>query len=269
MSLKKYLKDHRLHLLLGLLAEGVVEAVLWLFASPVALQGFAFFWLTGSIGVIFGYDFLRKRKFYKKVEENLSQLEEKYLLTELLDEPEFLEGQILCRVIQEMEHSMTDTVEQQIRKNGEFKRYIETWIHEIKIPIASTNLILFNHREDMERRMKEQIRRIESYVEQVLYYLRGEVPEKDYCIGGYGLKEIVQSTVRDNKDSLILNGFSVLVELRDEKVYTDRKWLQFMLGQILSNAVKYAAEDERKIRIFTKKYSPRRTAPEKPVSGFG
>lgn len=101
--------------------------------------------------------------------------------------------------------------------------------------------------------MKEQIRRIESYVEQVLYYLRGEVPEKDYCIGGYGLKEIVQSTVRDNKDSLILNGFSVLVELRDEKVYTDRKWLQFMLGQILSNAVKYAAEDERKIRIFTKK----------------
>lgn len=253
MSLKKYLKDHRLHLLLGLLAEGVVEAVLWLFASPVALQGFAFFWLTGSIGVIFGYDFLRKRKFYKKVEENLSQLEEKYLLTELLDEPEFLEGQILCRVIQEMEHSMTDTVEQQIRKNGEFKRYIEIWIHEIKIPIASTNLILFNHREDMERRMKEQIRRIESYVEQVLYYLRGEVPEKDYCIGGYGLKEIVQSTVRDNKDSLILNGFSVLVELRDEKVYTDRKWLQFMLGQILSNAVKYAAEDERKIRIFTKK----------------
>ena len=253
MSLKKYLKDHRLHLLLGLLAEGVVEAVLWLFASPVALQGFAFFWLTGSIGVIFGYDFLRKRKFYKKVEENLSQLEEKYLLPELLDEPEFLEGQILCRVIQEMEHSMTDTVEQQIRKNGEFKRYIETWIHEIKIPIASTNLILFNHREDMERRMKEQIRRIESYVEQVLYYLRGEVPEKDYCIGGYGLKEIVQSTVRDNKDSLILNGFSVLVELRDEKVYTDRKWLQFMLGQILSNAVKYAAEDERKIRIFTKK----------------
>ena len=105
MSLKKYLKDHRLHLLLGLLAEGVAEAVLWLFASPVALQGFAFFWLTGSIGVIFGYDFLRKRKFYKKVEENLSQLEEKYLLTELLDEPEFLEGQILCRVIQEMEHS--------------------------------------------------------------------------------------------------------------------------------------------------------------------
>ena len=26
MSLKKYLKDHRLHLLLGLLAEGVAEA---------------------------------------------------------------------------------------------------------------------------------------------------------------------------------------------------------------------------------------------------
>ena len=73
MSLKKYLKDHRLHLLLGLLAEGLVEAVLWLFASPVALQGFAFFWLTGSIGVIFGYDFLRKRKFYKKVEKTAGE----------------------------------------------------------------------------------------------------------------------------------------------------------------------------------------------------
>lgn len=62
MSLKKYLKDHRLHLLLGLLAEGVVEAVLWLFASPVALTGICFFLADREYRSDFWIRFPEKKK---------------------------------------------------------------------------------------------------------------------------------------------------------------------------------------------------------------
>lgn len=61
MSLKKYLKDHRLHLLLGLLAEGVVEAVLWLFASPVA-TGICFFLADREYRSDFWIRFPEKKK---------------------------------------------------------------------------------------------------------------------------------------------------------------------------------------------------------------
>ena len=58
--------------------------------------------------------------------------------------------------------------------------YIETWVHEVKLPIASIRLILHEYKGTSARTLKEQMGRIESYVEQVLYYLRSEVPEKDY-----------------------------------------------------------------------------------------
>ena len=88
-------------------------------------------------------------------------------------------------------------------------------------------------------------------VEQVLYYIRSEVPQNDYSISSCSLREIVEDTVRENKDSLILNQFSVTVDVGEQYVYTDRKWLAFILGQIISNSVKYCREKQRMIRFFT------------------
>ena len=86
-------------------------------------------------------------------------------------------------------------------------------------------------------------------MEQVLYYIRSEVPQNDYSIGNYPLRELAESAVRENRDSLILNGFRVQVDIGEMKVRTDRKWLVFMLGQIISNTVKYACRGERVIRF--------------------
>ena len=57
--------------------------------------------------------------------------------------------------------------------------------------------------------------------------------------------------MREDKDSLILNQFSVTVDVGEQYVYTDRKWLAFILGQIISNSVKYCREKQRMIRFFT------------------
>ena len=85
--------------------------------------------------------------------------------------------------------------------------------------------------------------RIESYVEQVLYYLRSEVPEKDYRIAPHSLKKLTDQSVSENRDSLILNRIKIIQETQDISVYTDEKWLRFILGQIIGNAVKYKKED--------------------------
>lgn len=170
---------------------------------------------------------------------------------EMLEEPEFLEGKIFCQVMQEMEKSMNDEIFGQIRRNNEFKRYVETWVHEVKLPIASIRLMLHEHRSEVSRALKEQVSRIESDVEQVLYYLRSEVPEKDYLIQKYSLKERTDRAIADNKDSLIFHHMRIRQDTEAVMVCTDGKWLNFMLGRILSNAVKYKKDEEPCIQLWS------------------
>lgn len=205
MSIKGYLKDHGICILIFLICMGVTEGIFLLFNLSITLQMFVLTVLFLGILAAGIYDYNRKKGFYRELEQKLQQLEEKYLLMEMLEKPEFLEGQILYDVVSEMQKSMNDEIFVQIRKNNEFKRYIETWIHEVKLPIASIRLILHEYKGTSARTLKEQMGRIESYVEQVLYYLRSEVPEKDYRIAPHSLKKLTDQSVSENRDSLILN----------------------------------------------------------------
>lgn len=250
MSIKRYLKDHEICILIFLICIGITEGIFLLFNLSMTLQIFVLAVLFLGILVAGAYDYNRKKGFYRELEQKLQQLEEKYLLMDMLEKPEFLEGQIFYNVLSEMQKSMNDEIFVQIRKNNEFKRYIETWVHEVKLPIASIRLILHEYKGTSARILKEQMGRIESYVEQVLYYLRSEVPEKDYRIAPHSLKKLTDQSVSENRDSLILNRIKIIQETQDISVYTDEKWIRFILGQIISNAVKYKKEDSI-IRVWS------------------
>lgn len=250
MSIKGYLKDHGICILIFLIGMGITEGIFLLFNVSITLQIFVLTVLFLGLLAAGIYDYSRKKGFYRELEQKLQQLEEKYLLMEMLEKPEFLEGQIFYNVLSEMQKSMNDEIFVQIRKNNEFKRYIETWVHEVKLPIASIRLILHEYKDTSARTLKEQVGRIESYVEQVLYYLRSEVPEKDYRIAPHSLKKLTDQSISENRDSLILNKIKILQETQDISVYTDEKWIRFILGQIISNAVKYKKEDSI-IRVWS------------------
>lgn len=250
MSIKGYLKDHGICILIFLIGMGITDGIFLLFNVSITLQIFVLTVLFLGLLAAGIYDYSRKKGFYRELEQKLQQLEEKYLLIEMLEKPEFLEGQIFYDVLLEMQKSMNDEIFIQIRKNNEFKRYIETWVHEVKLPIASIRLILHEYKGTSARTLKEQVGRIEGYVEQVLYYLRSEVPEKDYRIAPHSLKKLTNQCISENRDSLILNKIKIVQETQDISVYTDEKWMRFILGQIISNAVKYKKEDSI-IRIWS------------------
>ena len=145
-------------------------------------------WLLGLVGTL-SWDYMRKNRFYRELEgKRWGNLEEKYLIQEMIKKPEFLEGRILYNTVEQMGKAMSDQIFEQQRRNNAFKQYVETWIHEVKLPIASMRLLLHKDRGETSRVMKEQVSRIDSYVEQVLYYLRSQVSEKDYVIREYSLK---------------------------------------------------------------------------------
>ena len=255
MKKTDYIKDCWRPILLWLLTGGLIQTVLYFFQVKkelmILVAGIQILGLAGTLL----WEYMGKNRFYRELEDKLENLEEKYLIREMLKAPDFLEGRILYDTADQMGKAMSDQIFAQQRKNNAFKQYVEAWIHEVKLPIASMRLLLHKDKGENSRVMKEQVARMDSYVEQVLYYLRSQVPEKDYVIREYSLKTVTDQVISRNRDSLILNHIRVLQETEDIPARTDEKWLSFILGQILSNSVKYKKEKDPCIRFYTQRTS--------------
>lgn len=249
MILKDYIKDKTIHLLIYLAFMIVILFLLYMFRTPIPLIISVIIVMIGFIVGIFIYDYYRKQKFYNNFIENINQLDKKYLITEIIENPNFLEGKILYDSLYEIDKSMYEEIETYKNSINDFKEYIEMWIHEVKLPIASTTLILHNNKPDANKKIKEQINRIENYVEQVLYFVRSENLEKDYLIRIYNLEEIINKVIRKNKDSLLLKRISIEIGDIDKFILSDSKCLEFIINQIISNSIKYSKESNVKIKF--------------------
>ena len=201
----------------------------------------------GTYFLISWQEFRKEEIYFRNIRESLSSLDKKYLLPEMLGRPENQEERMLKEVLEDLGKSMTDHVNYYKNAEREYKEYIELWIHEVKTPIAAGKLMGENHRTENGRELEEELERIESYTEQALFYARSAHVEKDYLIRGVRLKELVTQAVKRNKRALIAKRASIEMEGLEVVVYSDEKWLAFILNQILSNSVKYADKESLKL----------------------
>ena len=144
MKLTNYLKDKFVHLILFFCLLISIEIVLILFDTVYTLQIFIHFLLILFAIIIILYDFNRKKSFYNDMKNKLDFLDDKFLIIEMLERPTFIEGKYLYDSLVAICKSMNDKIEEYVRTSNELKRYIETWVHEIKIPIFALKLSLIH-----------------------------------------------------------------------------------------------------------------------------
>ncbi len=82
-------------------------------------------------------EYFKKKVYYENIYNLLNELKEKYLITELIENSSFVEGKILKEILEQINKSMLENVNKYKYLQEDYKEYIEMWIHEIKIPIAS------------------------------------------------------------------------------------------------------------------------------------
>ena len=87
------------------------------------------------------------------------------------------------------------------------------------------------------------------YVDQILYYARSENPEKDYFIKELNLSDVIHKVLLKYRVYLLDEKISVKVNSLEKIIYTDEKWLIFIISQIIQNAVKYMNKKDKKIEI--------------------
>lgn len=239
MGFGRYLKDRIWLIVIGLLVVASVALMLWVLALDGAAIAFLCAILVASAFVLLLLDYGRKRRFYHSLQDTLEHLEEAYLVTELVDRPSFAEGEICYDALARATKAMNDKLGEYQQASREYREYIEAWIHEVKTPIASAHLYRANHESADSAALDSDIERIEAYVEQALYYSRGTALEKDYSIRQLNLEDLVKDVLRRQARPLIDSGVSPRLGDLDFIVQADEKWLVFVLGQIVSNAVKY------------------------------
>ena len=154
MKLKKYLKDKLYAIILFIISYLIILLIFLAFKIPqeviiaISLILMLFFFLLLLI------DYLRKKRFYTDLLANIESLDKSYLVLETLIKPDFYEGELLYQALYDINKSMNENVNRMETQVKDFKNYIEMWIHEVKIPLATLELISNNHKDKLLKKNK-------------------------------------------------------------------------------------------------------------------
>lgn len=121
----------------------------------------------------------------------------------------------------------------------ELKDYFSLWVHQVKTPITAAKLILDNNVDDRETKVKAQIMYIEQYCDMAINYLKLMNTETDMDIAELNLDEVIKSILKKYSTIFILNRITLNYEPIAETVISDARWLNIMIEQFVSNALKY------------------------------
>ena len=250
MDFKLFFKEKVITILLLLFGIITIEIFLMAYNVGLFIKIYIPHIIMGLYVVSIAIEYFKKKKFYDNLSNMLEELEEEYLITEIINTPDFLEGKILKNTIETIDKSMLENVNKYKYMTEDYKEYIELWIHEIKIPIATSKMVIENNKNAITKSIDEELDKVENYIEQALFYARSNTVEKDYYIRKVVLKEIVNESIKKNKSSLIQEKISIDIHDLDIEVNTDNKWIVFILNQIIQNSIKYRKKEKSIIEIY-------------------
>lgn len=243
MNFADYFVDRIFSVICCLTAGLLISALLWLIEVPVIFIAFTLVVLLMSFTISLLWDFQRRSSFYNQILKLLAQLDEKTLLSEIAARPNFLDGQIISEILRQSNKYQNDKIAEIQQQNREYRDFLDTWVHEIKTPITSARLIVENAKNPITIRIDDELRKIDHFVELVLYYARSSDVEKDFQVEKTTVKEIVSMALKAYSKAIIQAGGRINMEQLDVPIRVDKKSCAFVIGQIISNAIKYRQDD--------------------------
>ena len=250
MNFKLFFKEKVITILLLLFGIITIEIFLMAYNVGMFIKIYIPLIIMGLYMISIIIEYFKRKKFYNNLLNMLEELDEKYLITEIIKTPNFLEGQIFKNSLEQIDKSMLENVNKYKYMTEDYKEYIELWIHEIKIPISASKMVIENNKNAITKSIDEELDKVENYIEQALFYARSNTVEKDYYIRKVFLKEIINESIKKNKSSLIQEKISIDIHDLEIEVNTDNKWIVFILNQIIQNSIKYRKKENSVIEIY-------------------
>lgn len=244
MKLKAYLEEKIFFVLFQITFAFLLSLFLSIFKVDLSI-----ILLFDAILIIYTFvyliiDFHKVKTNYNQIINLTDGLEEKYYISEVLPKPDNLTNKAYYYALKEACKAMNDKISNLEKEKLDFEEYIESFVHDIKTPISALYLSIDNSPE-----LLEELHKINSKVEQMLFYARSDSAEKDYFIKGITLEDLIHPVIMDYKNYLLSNKIKIITKNLNYKVYTDEKWLHFIISQIIQNSIKYLDKEDKQIEI--------------------
>ena len=182
-------------------------------------------------------------------------VEEQAQLPEATDDVEML----YHRLLENQSIARNESESSAAIRQSQMRDYYSMWVHQIKTPISAMKLLLEAEREELGQLMcddeqsqcllsdnmnsfEDELFRIEEYVSMALQYQRVSSTENDFVLEKVSVDGVIRDTIKKYAKIMIRRHIGINYSGTGQEVYTDVKWLAFMLEQILSNAIKYTPQ---------------------------
>lgn len=197
------------------------------------------------LAVVVIVDFYGYRKKYKELRELVPSVTVSLKRMTETNEPLQREYQTLLKTLLEENKRIADA---SIQKERDITEYYTMWVHQIKTPIAALKLLL-EEEEEGSLEERQELFQIEQYVEMALHYMRLGSESTDFVIKRVELDDIIKEAVHKYARQFIRKKIRLNYEPVHYVVLTDEKWLEFVIEQLLSNALKYTAKGSISIYV--------------------
>ncbi len=247
MSLRTFLKNSKTKIFYVITIYSVVNA--FIICSQSGDKSFIellyinliFTFITACYSL---YDYIVWKKRYIGF---VNALKNRESFDHLTDDTSIFELELINKIIKAKNEEMYDNINTLESNINAMEDFLTRWVHEIKIPISVAEIIIDKLCEDAIydndltkiNNLKIEIERIKFFVEQVLYTSRSYSYSEDLEIVQTNLDEAVKSVLKKNSLLFMIKNINLNLNNLDFNVLTDKKWLTYIIGQIVNNSCKY------------------------------
>ncbi len=220
-------------LLIGLLDTGIPDiSVIYIFLFNLIIFMIYLVW-----------DYTRRRGFDDDF-NNLGDLDD----VAGMREGETPQQRRILEKLDELRIVHQQALETESLKTKENLDELTRFIHDMKMPMTTMKLMLDDlPREDGGKLLSEWTR-LNGMLNEVLYLKRLPDIKNDLYIEPVDLNDILKHSIQKLREICIRKHIGFDMDLKEDVVYTDLKWCQFLIDQLITNSVKYSDDNDILIR---------------------
>jgi len=244
--MKLCLREHLPLIILHIIQLFIVLLIYWLDGYrnlPTALYSIflGIVLLTGYLV----YRYVTHRSLYRRLSAPLETLDESIQGGGYSPLPEAVD-----RLLQGQYGHYKQLLSIKEKTRNDHLAFMNQWVHQMKTPLSVIRLMMEEENDSRSASVLEETERMEKGLDTVLHAARLETFERDFHVEAVTLRTIVENAIHENKRFFIAS--KVYPELKVDPeliVESDAKWLSFLVGQLITNAIKYSADTHQKVTI--------------------
>lgn len=194
---------------------------------------------TFILFIFLGVRYYKNREIYNLLDKNLNDLNET-----VLDLGNSVLGEGISNILNQMNNLYSSELVDKNKNHEEHLMFINQWVHQMKTPLSIAQLKMQeNEGEGPIRGIREEIYKLNKGLNIAMYFARLDSFQKDFVIEKVSLYELVVNKINEEKTIFIKNRIKPVVEIeKNIEIYSDKKWIKFILEQLIVNGIKYSKD---------------------------